>query len=81
MKTIKLDESQLHQIIAESVKRALKEHDWDHYNNAPSQEEENFDDELYAVIDNYKDFFLEHGYSAEDFYKWCCDIVKKAIGL
>ena len=50
---VKVNESALRKLVAENVKRILKEHDWDHYNDGPSQEEETFEDELYRVIEDY----------------------------
>lgn len=94
---IKLNESQLRKMIAESVKKIINEtfeptdlQAGDTYNpmgylknkdnDGPSQAEEAFEDEMYDIIENYKDFFLEHGYSAKEFYNWCCEIIRNAMG-
>ena len=38
-----------------------------------------FETELINTIDTYKDEFIGKGYSKEEFAKWCCEIVNKAV--
>lgn len=35
--------------------------------------------ELINTINTYKDEFIGKGYSKEQFAKWCCEIVNKAV--
>ena len=35
--------------------------------------------ELINTIDTYKNEFIGKGYSKEEFAKWCCEIVNKAV--
>lgn len=76
---VKINESSLKKMIAESVKRVLKEaHDWNHYNDGPSQEEETFQDELYSVIEEYG-LNIAQVYGNEEFIKWCVEIINNAL--
>ena len=77
---IKIDEGTLKKMIAESVKNVLKEgYDWFHENDGPSQEEENFEDALYSLIDS-EGLNIAQAYGKENFIKWCVEIIEKAIG-
>lgn len=76
---IKLNENTLKKIITESVTRVLKEeYDWDHYNDGPSQEEEEFENELYSVIEEYG-LYIARVYGNEEFIKLCVDIINNAL--
>ena len=80
---VRINEQQLRKMIAGSINKVLKESFGSLMGPdapGPSQEEEEFENELYNLIDQYKGHFLSHGYKRDDFYKWCCEIVDKAIG-
>ncbi len=76
--TIKLNEMQLKQVISNVINEMFGDSSLGPNAQGPSQEEEEFEYELYGLIDQYKDWFLSHGYSQEEFCKWCCEIVEKA---
>ena len=77
--TIKLNENTLRKMIAESVKRVLKEeYNPGRYNDGPSQEEEEFEDKLYSVIEEYG-LNIAHVYGNEEFIKWCVEIINNAL--
>jgi len=92
---VRLNETQLHNVIAESVKKILKESEpWNEepyskkrtihtsdpygYDQGPSDLEEELDDELYSLIDSYKDAFLAGGWDINEFKSLCHYIVDKA---
>lgn len=76
---ININENTLRKMIAECVKRVLKEeHDWNHYNDGPSQEEETFQDELYSVIEDYG-LNIARVCGNEEFIKWCVEIINNAL--
>lgn len=77
---MRISESTLKQMIVEGVKKAMKEeHDWNHYNDGPTQEEEEFEHELYSVIDAYG-LHIAEIYGRENFIKWCVEIINNALG-
>lgn len=92
---VKLNETQLRRMIAESVKKVLNESEpWNEepyskkrtirtpdpygYNQGPSDLEEELDDELYSLIDNYKSDFLARGWNINEFKSLCHEIVDRA---
>lgn len=76
---IKINESTLRKIVAESVKKVLKEeYDWYHYNDGPSTEEETFADELRYVIEEYG-LPAARYIGIKDFVSWCVDIINDVV--
>lgn len=77
--TVKINESTLRKIVAESVKKVLKEeYDWYHYNDGPSTEEETFADELRYVIEEYG-LPAARYIGIKDFVSWCVDIINDVV--
>ena len=82
-KAVKINEQQLKEMISGSINKVLKESFGSLMGPdapGPSQEEEEFENELYNLIDQYKDIFLSNGYKRNDFKKWCCEIIDKVLG-
>lgn len=80
---VKINEQQLRKMIAGSINKVLKESFGSLMGPdapGPSQDEEEFEDELYSLIDQYKDIFLSNGFNRNDFKKWCCEIIDKVLG-
>lgn len=76
---IQVNETKIAKIVAESVKRVMREeYDWNHYNDGPSQEEEAFQDELYSVIEGYG-LNVARVYGNEEFIKLCVEIINDAL--
>lgn len=79
----RITESQLRTIVTESVKKVLKEWEYDSRkgefgeNNFPSPEEEEFEYEFTSLIDSYQEIFLNRGWKIEDFKKWCHEMIDK----
>lgn len=48
---------------------------------SPSPIEEEFDDNLYALIDQYSGEFIGKGMTAAEFVKWCDEIVKRSVSF
>ena len=63
-----------------SKKRTIHTPDPYGYDQGPSDLEEEFDDELYNLVESYKDSFLARGFKIEEFKSFCYEIVDKAIG-
>ncbi len=75
---MRLNENQLREIISETISEFLGKSAGP---DAPSPtcEDEQFDDALYSLIDQWKDVFLAR-MEKKDFFEWCRDIIKDAIG-
>ena len=80
-KVFKLNESQVSGLVAECTRKVLKENFWIASGPdapAPSSEEENFEDALYSVVEEYSNVATYYG--RESFIKWCVEIINKALG-
>ena len=75
-----MDEAQLSKIVAESVKKVIKEgFGKSLIPDTPSDLEDEFETEFINFIDTYKEELLRHGFKIEELSRWCHELVDKYV--